>query len=97
MAGEALCETESLGARVAYCFEGNVADMGESSPFALVASVLDDRSPSSPRPTAWGASSSGGGVGVRGGAGRGMFESMATEKSKAVIEHLLAREHGTEK
>lgn len=24
------CDTESLGASVAYCFEGNVADMGDS-------------------------------------------------------------------
>ena len=42
---------ESPGASVAYCFEGNVADMGDSSPFALEASVLEDRSPSNPRPT----------------------------------------------
>jgi hypothetical protein len=27
--GVARCETESLGARAAKCFEGNVADMGD--------------------------------------------------------------------
>jgi hypothetical protein len=30
IAGVPRCDTESLGASVAYCFEGNVADMGES-------------------------------------------------------------------
>jgi len=76
VAGEALCETESLGPRVAYCFEGNVADMGDSSALLLGPISPTARSPRNPSPTGWGAFSSGGGVGVRGGAGSGIFEAM---------------------
>jgi hypothetical protein len=76
VAGDALCETESLGPRVAYCLEGNVADMGESSALLLGLVSPTARSLRNPSPTGWGAFSSGGGVGVRGGAGRGIFEAM---------------------
>ena len=75
MLGDAFWEMESLGARVAYCLEGNVADMGESA-FESKPNFPGDSSPSNPRPTGSGASSSGGGVGVRGGTGNGMFEAM---------------------
>jgi hypothetical protein len=67
-AGDARWLTESLGPSAAYCLEGNVADIGERS--ALEPRFPADSSPSNPSPTGWGASSSGGGVGVRGGAGK---------------------------
>lgn len=76
MLGDAFCEMESLGARVAYCLEGNVADMGERA-FGLKPRFAAESSPSNPRPTGCGGSSSGGGVGVRGGTGNGIFEAMA--------------------
>lgn len=75
MVGVARWETLSFGPSVAYCFEGNVADMGESA-FESKA-MAGARSPSSPRPTGPGASSSGGGVGVRGGTGRGILEAIS--------------------
>jgi hypothetical protein len=74
VAGDALCETESLGPRVAYCLEGNVADMGDSRALLLGPISPAVRSLRNPRPTGWGAFSSGGGVGVLGGAGRGIFD-----------------------
>lgn len=73
--GVALCETESLGPSVAYCLEGNPADMGDSA-FGLKPKFPADSSPSNPSPTGNDASSSGGGVGVRGGTGRGMLEAI---------------------
>lgn len=73
--GDAFWEMESLGARVAYCLGWNVADMGESA-CGSNPNCPGDSSPSNPRPTGSGESSSGGGVGVRGGTGNGMFEAM---------------------
>ena len=79
--GVARCDTESLGPRVAYCFDGNVADNGESA-FGSNPSPLLESSPSNPSPIGcccrcWCAFSSGGGVGVRGGSGIGMLEAIA--------------------
>ena len=82
--GVARCETESLGPRVAYCFEGKVADIGESA-FGSNPNPPADSSPSNPRPTgSCGASSSGGGVGVRGGSGIGRFEAMTATQCATV-------------
>lgn len=83
MAGEALCETESLGPSVAYCLDGKVADMGDSA-FGLKPRVAAGSSSSNPRPTGCCASSSGGGVGVLGGRGSGMFEAMAGCKERQI-------------
>lgn len=84
IAGDARCETESLGPSVAYCLEGKVADMGDRA-FGLKPSVVAGSSFSNPRPTGCGASfSSGGGVGVLGGMGRGMFEAMAGAKERQI-------------
>ena len=76
--GVARCETESLGPRVAYCFEGNVADMGERA-LLPKRNGPGDSSLSRPSPrVGWGgASSSSGGVGVRGAISTGRSEAMA--------------------
>ena len=82
MLGVALCETESLGPRVAYCLDGNPADMGESA-FGLKLKFAEDSSLSKPSPAGNDAGSSGGGVGVRGGTGRGIFDVISvTEVAK---------------
>jgi hypothetical protein len=72
--GVARCDAESLGLRVAYCLEGNVADMGDKA-LTSWPSCPAASSPSSPSPRGRGASL-GGGVGVRGGTGSGMCEAM---------------------
>jgi hypothetical protein len=78
--GVARCDTESLGPRVAYCLDGNVADMGERALWPN-RNGPGDSSLSNPSPCGrggWGgALSSRGGVGVRGGSGTGIFEAMA--------------------
>jgi hypothetical protein len=75
--GVARCETESLGPRVAYCLEGNVADMGERA-LLPKRNGPGDSSLSRPSPrVGWdGASSLGGGVGVRGAISTGRSEAM---------------------
>ena len=91
--GVARCETESLGPRVAYCLDGKVADIGESA-FGSNPSPPVDSSPSSPRPTgSCGASSSGGGVGVRGGSGIGRFEAMTATQYETVKTVSAAATH----
>jgi len=83
--GVARCETESLGPRVANCFEGKVADIGERA-FGSNPNPPADSSPSNPRPTGGccGASSSIGGVGVRGGSGI-PFEAMAAAQCATAV------------
>lgn len=84
--GVARCETESPGPSVAYCLDGKVADIGESA-FGSNPSPPADSSPSNPSPTGCcGASSSGGGVGVRGGSGMGMFEVMAAVRCATAVK-----------
>lgn len=68
------CEMESPGASVAYLSEGKVEDMGDSA-FGLNPSFVGESRSSSPGST--GAFlSSGGGVGVLGGTGKGMLDAM---------------------
>jgi hypothetical protein len=96
--GVARCETESLGPRVAYCLEGNVADMGER---ALLPNRNGpgDSSLSKPSPrVGWGSAlSSGGGVGVRGASSTGKSEAMAAIIKKIVGTVGSAREHGEDR
>ena len=72
--GVVFCETESLGASVAYLSEGKAEDMGDNA-FGLNPSLVGEGRSSGPG--SMGAlPSSGGGVGVRGGTGSGILDAM---------------------
>jgi hypothetical protein len=74
--GVARCDNESLGANVPYLSDGKVADMGDNA-LGLNPSFEGDMELSKPSPTGGlNFSSSGGGVGVLGGAGMGLSEAM---------------------
>lgn len=92
IAGDARWETESLGpSSVAYCLEGKVADIGESA-FGLKPRLSAGRSPSNPNPTGSGALSSGGGVGVLGGTGNGIFEAIMRRRMSDSKEGIAIRD-----